>query len=96
MGKKRPVFQHRLIAAQRPHLFHWCDVGWFTLFAYGERKRTIVALDKSHCEYTVELEVTGIGSAIANLFFGKFMREGLSAEASALKDRAEGLAETTA
>lgn len=86
---RNAVFRHRMVAAHRPSLFHWCDVGWFTLFVDGERKRTIERVDDRHCRYTCELKVSGIGTPLAGLFFGKFMREGLKAEADALKQRAE-------
>ena len=85
------TFKHKMLAAQSPTLFHWCDVGWFTLFAYGHRKRTITAIDENCCAYKVELQVTGIGAGLANLLFGKFMRSGLKAETDALKNHAESL-----
>lgn len=89
MGKLRPVFAHKMIAANRPSLFHWCDLGWFTLLAYGERKRSIQAVDKSSCVYTVELSVTGMAAYLAHIFMGEFMSNGLKVEADALKIRAE-------
>lgn len=88
---RKAIFQHRMVANQRPSLFHWCDVGWFTLFVYGERERNIQAIDDTHCRYTCELRVSGIGTVLAKLFFGKFMCEGLKAEADALKNYAEAM-----
>ena len=86
----RPAtFRHRMIAANRPTRFHWCDVGWFTVFVYGERERTIERIDDNHCRYMCELRVSGIGTLFARLLFGQFMREGLKAEADALQQRAE-------
>ena len=88
-GKQGGTYQHRMIAAENPTLFHWCDVGWFTLFADGERIRHIAPIDEKHCLYRVELHVTGIAAGIADYFYGDFMRGGLKAEADALKARAE-------
>lgn len=88
---KTTFFKHRMVAAQRPSQFHWCDVGWFTLFVDGERKRTIEHVDDQHCRYICELRVSGIGTLLAQQFFGKFMREGLKAEADALQHHAEGI-----
>ncbi|CAA0082613.1 Uncharacterised protein [BD1-7 clade bacterium] len=91
MGNRRPKFRHRMLTADRPYVFHWCDLGWFTLFAKGERKRTIEPVTDTQCVYRVELNVTGSGSGLASLFFGKFMKNGLNGEASGLKTRAEQL-----
>ena len=91
MGGSEKTFDHRMISAIRPHTFHWCDVGWFTLFADGERIRHINALSDSSCHYQVEIRVTGVGQHLAKLFFGKFLTKGLVAEAQSLKARAEFL-----
>lgn len=85
---RQATFRHRMIAAQRPTRFHWCDVGWFTVFVYGERVRTIERIDDHHCRYVCELRISGIGTPFARLFFGQFMGEGLKAEADALKQHA--------
>jgi hypothetical protein len=77
-----------MIAAERPARFHWCDVGWFTVFVYGERERTIERIDEHQCRYVCELRVSGVGTPFARLFFGPFMRAGLNAEADALEKRA--------
>lgn len=92
-GKQGGTYHHRMVAASRPQLFHWCDVGWFTLFADGERIRHITRIDDTHCHYRVELRVSGIGAGLANRLFGDFMRGGLKAEADALQQRAEALAQ---
>ncbi|NRB40113.1 MAG: SRPBCC domain-containing protein [Pseudomonadales bacterium] len=83
------VFQHRMLANESPHIFHWCDVGWFTLFADGNRKRTLTVTDDNRCHYRVELQVTGIASGLAKVFFGAFMQRGLKAESDALLQHAE-------
>ena len=85
MGRLRPKFKHKILSANSPDLFHWCDLGFFTVFAYGERKRTFKALDNGQCEYQCDLTVTGMGTFWAKIFFGRFMAEGLCAEADALK-----------
>lgn len=85
MKNKRPKFIHKILEVKSPDYFHWCDVGFFTLFAYGHRERFIKVVDDTHCEYTCELEVTGMGTIFAELFFGKFMAEGMQAEADALQ-----------
>ena len=91
MGGREKTFDHRIVSAIRPHTFHWCDVGWFTVFADGERTRRITPLSDSTCVYRVEIRITGIGQHLATLFFGKFLNKGLLAEALSLKERAESL-----
>jgi len=91
MGGREKIFNHRMVSAIRPHTFHWCDVGWFTLFADGERIRHIKALSDTTCCYYVEIRVTGLGQHLAKLFFGKFLNNGLATEACSLKERAEFL-----
>lgn len=88
-GKQGGTYRHRMVAAEKPALFHWCDVGWFTVFADGERIRRINPIDDNHCTYRVELRVTGIAAALADRFYGDFMRGGLKAETDALVARAE-------
>lgn len=33
--------RHKVITMQPNEHFAWCDMGWFTRFAYGERSRYI-------------------------------------------------------
>lgn len=91
MSGRRMIFRHSMIAAHRPTRFHWRDEGWFTLFVYGERERTITPLDNNRCRYHVELRVTGLGSLLAKWLFGTAMSDGLKAEADALKSHCETL-----
>jgi len=90
-GKQGGTYRHKMVAAERPNLFHWCDVGWFTHFADGERVRYITPIDAQHCHYRVELRVSGMAASLADRFYGEFMRSGLNAESDALKQRAESL-----
>lgn len=91
MGKRRQHYRHRILAADSPELFHWCDIGWFTLFAYGERKRTIRRLSDEHCCYTVELRISGIARGIAQHFFGRAIELGMAQEADALQQYCEAI-----
>lgn len=89
MAGAQRTFNHKMIAAEKPHLFHWCDVGWFTVFAFGERKRTIIARSVHECTYTVELRVSGIGAPLTKLLLGNFLQHGLRQESDALKNFVE-------
>ncbi|NRB42588.1 MAG: SRPBCC family protein [Pseudomonadales bacterium] len=83
------VFQHMMLVNDAPNIFHWCDVGWFTVFADGNRKREITVIDEHSCHYRVELQVTGFAAGLAKLLFGGFMQRGLTAESDALVQQAE-------
>lgn len=83
------VFQHKMLVNESPNIFHWCDVGWFTVFADGNRKRTLKVIDENRCYYRVELQVTGFAAGLAKLFFGGFMQRGMQAESDALLEYAE-------
>lgn len=84
VGGKLQQYDHKILQVERPHLFHWCDVGWFTLFADGERIRTF----EEHPEgtlYTVILNVIGPLAFIAQWIFGRSLEEGMTKETHALK-----------
>lgn len=91
MAGKERTFDHRIISAIRPHTFHWCDVGWFTVLAFGDRIRHIEASNDNHCRYRVDLRVKGPGEHLTRWLLGNFLQEGLAKETHALKVRAESL-----
>jgi hypothetical protein len=82
--------RHRILISKPNMEFRWCDVGWFTRLAYGERARFIKSLANGGVEYRVELTVTGLFWWFVKLVYGKSMEAGLKAETNALKERAEG------
>lgn len=83
-GKER-IFQHKIIEISPPHTFHWCDMGWFTKLAFGQRIRTIEAISEHQSRYRCELNVEGLAEKLADRTHGNFMREGLKKEADSLK-----------
>lgn len=89
---KEKTFQHKIVECSPPNTFHWCDMGWFTKLAFGERLRKIEALSEHQCRYVCELRVTGLAKKLADKTHGCFMREGLSKEADSLKAYVEALA----
>lgn len=82
-------FNHKVIALEPFKHFAWCDLGFFTHFAYGERHRFLQALPDGGCEYRVELRITGFANKLTALLFGPFMRQGLYQEALALRQYCE-------
>ena len=90
MGDRIISVQHRILISKPNIEFRWCDVGWFTKFAYGERSRFMKSLANGGVEYRVDLTVTGFLWWFVKLVYGKSMEAGLKAETNALKERAEG------
>jgi hypothetical protein len=88
VGGKVSHFQHKVLANQPPLLFHWCDLGFFTHFAYGERKRELTEIE-GKTQLSVELKVTGVFAFLADWLYGKSLRQGMAEEITALKLRAE-------
>ncbi len=88
LGRFRQKVRHRILV-HRPNVeFRWCDVGWFTALAYGQRARFVEPTENG-VRYRVELTVSGVGASLVELILGKALRKGLKAETDALKARAE-------
>ena len=89
LGKKKMQVYHRILTHKPYTEFRWCDTGWFTVFAYGQRARFLETLPQGGVRYRVELTITGIFSWLVKWLFGKSLASGLKAETEALKKRAE-------
>ena len=88
-GKMMRV-KHKILELEAPYKFTWCDMGWFTLFAFGKRERQLESLDNEQTtNYKVTLTVTGIASPIVKLIFDKALRKGMKAETLALQKEFE-------
>lgn len=88
-GDTDRTVQHRMLCAERPSDFAWCDIGWFTMLARGKRVRHIQDLGDGHSHYRCELRVDGPLVVLVGWLYGKGMREGMAAEADALKQYCE-------
>lgn len=88
LAKRVGQYQHRILRIEAPYRLHWCDVGWFTHFAYGERKRELVA-QGAGTNYTVTLTVSGCLSGLVNLLYGQALEKGMTEETQALKQWVE-------
>jgi uncharacterized protein YndB with AHSA1/START domain len=92
LGSRTTRVRHRILT-HRPNVeFRWCDLGWFTALAYGERARHLAPLANGATAYRVELRVTGPAALLVEKMLGRAMADGLRAETEALKRRAESLA----
>ncbi len=93
LGKER-CFDHRVLSTQPPHTFHWCDVGWFTALAYGDRLRKIERIADDKCRYQVDLRIKGVAEHLTRWLLGNALAQGMRQETFALKARAENLYRT--
>jgi hypothetical protein len=91
LGGGRPMrVRHRILSILPGVELRWCDLGWFTAIAYGERTRRIDPLPGGDgVAYRAELTIRGIGWRLVRALHGRALAEGMKAETSALKLRAE-------
>lgn len=84
LGHKLMSVKHKIIERSPYRRFVWCDTGWFTWFAFGQRARDIETCDNG-VNYTVELTITGPLAFIAKWLYCSQLNEGLDAETAGLK-----------
>jgi hypothetical protein len=92
LGKTTTSVAHRILTNVPGVELRWCDLGWFTKIAYGERARWLEPLPGGDVAYRVELTVTGIGWRLVRALYGRALATGMKEETLALKHRAETLA----
>jgi hypothetical protein len=92
VGGRHIKVEHRILTSRRASEFRWCDLGWFTRLAYGERARWLEAREGGRVAYKVELKVTGVAAPLVKALLGGSLAWGLKAETDALKRRAESMA----
>ena len=85
LGRRVMNVKHRVLDVVPGRHLRWCDMGWFTLFAYGERARSIEPLKSGGVLYKNQLPITGVFRSLADRFTGKAVRDGMHAENMALK-----------
>jgi uncharacterized protein YndB with AHSA1/START domain len=92
LGSRKTRVRHRILTHRPSAEFCWCDLGWFTALAYGERARHLDPSAGGGTAYRVELRVTGPAVRLVEKRLGRALADGLRAETQALKRRAESLA----
>jgi hypothetical protein len=92
VGGRIMKVDHRILRSKPDAEFRWCDLGWFTRLAYGERARGLEPRGEGKVAYRVELTITGPFSSLVKAVLGRSLAHGLKAETDALKVRAERLA----
>ena len=91
VGGRKIKVDHRILRNDRDREFRWCDLGWFTRLAYGERARWLEPRPDGKVAYRVELRITGVAAPLVKVILGDSLAWGLKAETDALKQRAETL-----
>lgn len=91
LNGKRMIVQHKILKMQPYEKFVWCDLGWFTRFAYGERSRTIRDAGNGQVDCCVELSISGPLSWVAYRLYGESIRKGMAMELEGLKKYAESV-----
>jgi len=90
LGARTMAVRHQILALDPERELRWCDHGWFTRIAYGERAR--VALPRgAGSAYRCTLSITGLGARLVEAMYGRALAGGLAAETAALKARVEAL-----
>lgn len=84
LGKKLMKVKHRIVERTPYKRFVWCDTGWFTLFAFGQRARNIHSCEQG-VNYQIELKITGLLAFVAKFLYSKILEQGIAAETDALK-----------
>jgi hypothetical protein len=90
LGRRPMRVRHRILAVVPGVELRWCDLGWFTAIAYGERTRRLEPLaGGGGVKYRAELTIAGIGWRLVRALHGRSLEEGMKAETAALKRHAE-------
>ena len=88
LGKFTTSYRHKIFEYIPNKSLCWRDFGFPSLFVCGQRSRYIENRDgKTH--FKCYLKLSGPFSGLINLIFGEGLRNGIVAEAKALKKEAE-------
>jgi hypothetical protein len=88
LGKREMKVNHRILVMEPNQRFVWCDLGWFTMLAYGERARYL-SRNGDGVHYRVELTITGPLAWLVKWQMLRALETGMQAETDALKRVAE-------
>ncbi len=88
LGNKTMRVKHEIVERTPYSRFVWCDTGWFTVFAFGQRERNIRVMEGG-VDYEVILTITGPLSFVAKWMYGKQLEAGLRDETRGLKEYCE-------
>lgn len=84
LGRKTMKVFHKIVEKTPNSRFVWCDTGWFTAFAFGQRERNIRPVEGG-VDFEVILSIRGPLTFLTRWLFQKGLTDGLRAETLALK-----------
>ena len=87
LGNVTTSYRHKIYEYVSDRRLSWRDFGFASLFVCGDRSRHVEARDE-RAHYRCDLRVSGVLSGLVNLIFGQGLRNGVVAEAEALKREA--------
>ena len=82
-------YRHRIFDYALNQSLCWRDFGFVAAFVCGERSRFVESAN-GLTQFKCHLKLSGPFSGLINLLFGNGLRQGVIAEARALKAQAEG------
>ena len=82
---------HTVIKVEPYTRFCWKDAGWTTIFAPGQRCRTLTVKADGQVRFVNELIIDGLLAHLVDLTTGASLRAGMQGENAGLKARAESL-----
>jgi hypothetical protein len=88
LGKISASYRHRIFEYVPNQSLCWRDFGLLSLLYCGERARYTESID-GQTHFTCFLKISGALSGFVNLLFGEALRNGVAAEAKALKFESE-------
>ena len=88
LGWTTTPYQHRIFELIENQSLCWRDFGFAAKLVCGERSRFVEAVD-GKTRFTCHLKLTGPFAGMINILFGNGLRNGVVAEAQALKIEAE-------
>ena len=83
--------EHTVIKVEPYTRFCWKDAGWTTIFAPGQRCRTLTVKADGTVRFVNETIIDGLLAHLVDLTTGASLRAGMQAENAGLKQRAESL-----
>jgi NAD(P)-dependent dehydrogenase (short-subunit alcohol dehydrogenase family)/uncharacterized protein YndB with AHSA1/START domain len=92
LGARTMKLGHEVLVAEPGARFGWCDRGWFTVFASGRRLRWLEPAPDGGTRLISAIQLYGPFAHLAWQLHGKIIRDGMTAEAHALAQRAAALA----
>jgi uncharacterized membrane protein len=88
LGKRTTSYRHKIFQYIPNRSLCWHDFGFISKFVYSKRSRYTEGRD-GKTYYECQLRISGLLSGLVNIIYGEGLRNGIVAEAKALRKEAE-------